>query len=50
MKLDTIKVYKGRTEVIINKTDLEKWNSEGWVTSAQRKSKGKNKSSEEQEE
>lgn len=39
MKVPTIKMYKGRSEILVNKTDadIEAWNANGYQTSAQRK-------------
>jgi len=38
MDVETVKVYKGKSVVLINKTDLEEWNKNGYKTSAQQKS------------
>lgn len=43
MKLETIKVYKGSKDVTINKTDLEQWRGDGWVTSSERQKAKKGK-------
>lgn len=37
MKLDTVKVYKGKSVVTINKSDLEVWNESGFFSSSQQK-------------
>lgn len=43
MRCETVKVYKGKSEAIINRTDLEEWNERGYVTSSQRQKAAKNK-------
>lgn len=36
MKVETIKVYKGSKNVLINKSELEFWQGNGWKTSSER--------------
>lgn len=45
MNVETIKVYKGRSCVKINKCDLEEWQSRGYETSQDRKNKNKSNES-----
>ena len=44
MKIETIKVYKGSKDVIINKYELINWQKDGWETSSDRQKKQKQKS------
>jgi hypothetical protein len=45
--VETIKVYKGSNEVVINKTDVDEWRKNGYETSSDRQSKAKKKTSKE---
>ena len=44
MKIETIKVYKGSKDVIINKYELINWQKDGWETSSDRQKKQKQNS------
>lgn len=44
MRIETIKVYKGAKDVIVNKSDLKIWQDDGWVTSSDRQKASKKKS------
>ena len=48
--VETIKVYKGSKDVIINKSDLEFWEGNGWLTSADRQKASKAKKAKKEEE
>lgn len=37
MRVETVKVYKGKESVVVNKTDVKEWNERGYKTSAQQK-------------
>ena len=37
MKIETVKVYKGKEVVVCNKTDVAIWNGNGYFTSSQQK-------------
>jgi len=37
MRVETVKVYKGKDVVICNKSDVEIWNGNGYFTSSQQK-------------
>ena len=50
MKIETIKVYKGSKDVIINKFDLINWQNDGWETSSDRQKKQKNKATKKESE
>ena len=41
--VETVKVYKGKAEVVCNKTDVKKWNDAGYWTSSQQKENAKKK-------
>lgn len=45
MKIETIKVYKGSKDVIVNKSDLKMWQDNGWMTSSERSKKSAAKKS-----
>ncbi len=42
-RLETIKMYKGRKTVQVNKTDVDKWRGYGFETSADRRKNVKQK-------
>lgn len=37
MTVETVKVYKGKDSVVVNKADVEEWNDRGYLTSSQQK-------------
>jgi hypothetical protein len=37
MTVETVKVYKGKDSVVVNKTDVNEWNEKGYKTSSQQK-------------
>lgn len=41
-RVPTVKVYKGKDHIVVNKTDVATWNEAGYFTSSQQK---ENKSS-----
>lgn len=48
MREETVKVYKGNKNVTINKSDLELWNGNGYLTSSQQKSAADEKKAEQE--
>ena len=37
MTVETVKVYKGKESVVVNKSDVKEWNERGYKTSSQQK-------------
>lgn len=50
MKIETIKMYKGSKDVIVNKFDVAEWRGYGYETSSDRQNKQKKKASKKESE